>query len=236
MRRAAPAALAALAALLGAAPATADERIRAETRDRYANPDVTIDPGERVTFYNGDVFGDHTVTSTATGANGRPLFDSGSIGTGREAPVEGAQFLGPGRYPYLCTLHSYMTGTITVTGTGAPPPRPADSTPARVFVAITTGSLPTVLRTTRLPVRLYADEAGTVRLAASIRAGGRTLGFGAATLTLPGAGPRTASLRVPYATRRLLAQRRLVTVALTAQATDRAGNASAASTRRTLRR
>ncbi|HVE69605.1 MAG TPA: hypothetical protein VNB64_13590 [Solirubrobacteraceae bacterium] len=234
MRRAAPAALAAL--LLAAAPAAADERIRAETRDRYANPDVTIDPGERVTFFNGDLIDDHGVTSTALGANGRPLFDSGIIGPGREAIVEGVQFLAPGRYAYLCTAHSFMTGTITVAGTGAPPPRPADSTPARVSVGVTTGNLATVLRTGRLPTRLVSDEAATVRLAATTRSSGRVVALGSATVTLAGGGTRVTSLRLPLASRRALSRRRAVGVSLTAQATDRAGNASAASTRRTLRR
>ncbi|MDQ4041727.1 MAG: hypothetical protein M3141_08250, partial [Actinomycetota bacterium] len=76
MRRAAAAALV-LAGLAAAAPALADERISAQTRDRYANPDVTIDQGERLTFFNGDLLDDHSVTATASNAANRPLFDSG---------------------------------------------------------------------------------------------------------------------------------------------------------------
>ena len=216
--------------------AQADERIRAETRNRYANPAVTIDQGERLTFFNGDLLEDHSVTASARDAAGRPVFDSGVIGPGREAAVEGAQFLAPGAYYYLCTVHPFMTGTVTVTGAGAPAPRPADAVPARVGVSIASGNLAAVLRTGRLPVRARADEAATVRLVATSRVGRRTLTLGSATVRLAGAGSRGASLRLTARARRALRERTRVTVSLTGQARDRAGNASAASARRTLRR
>jgi plastocyanin len=234
VRRAAPAAL--LLAVVAAAPAAADERIRAETRDRYSNPDVTIDQGERLTFFNGDLLDDHGVTATTDGPNGRPLFDSGVIGPGREAVVEGAQFLAPGRYPYLCTLHPFMTGTVTVTGAGARALPPADAVPARLTVTVGTGSLERVLREGRLPARARTDEAATVRLLASTRLGRRTVSLGSATVAFPGQGSRGATIRLTAAARRTLRGRRRVDVSLTGQATDRAGNASAASARRTLRR
>lgn len=234
MRRAAAAALL-LAGLAAAAPALADERISAQTRDRYANPDVTIDQGERLTFFNGDLLDDHSVTATASAAN-RPLFDSGVIGPGQEAVVEGAQFLAPGTYAYYCTLHPFMTGSVTVTGAGAPAPRPSDATPARLSVSIATGSLSALLRKRRLPVRARVDEAATVRLVASARIGRRTVTLASGAVTLAAAGSRATSLRLRPAARRALAGRRSVGVALTGQATDRAGNASAATARRTLRR
>ncbi len=235
MRRAAAAALL-VAGLATAAPAAADERISAQTRDQYVNPDVTIDQGERLTFFNGDLLDDHSVTATASNAANRPLFDSGVIGPGQEAVVEGAQFLGPGRYPYYCTLHPFMTGSVTVTGAGAPAPRPADTTPARLGVSIATGSLTALLRTRRLPVRARADEAATVRLVASARIGRRTVTLATGAVTLTAAGSRATSLRLRPAARRALAGRRSIGVVLTGQATDRAGNSSAATARRTLRR
>jgi plastocyanin len=235
VRRAAIAAVAG-AALIAAAPAGADERIQAQTRDRYGNPDVTIDQGERLMFFNGDLLDDLGVTATAHGPNGRPLFDSGNIGPGQEAVVEGAQFLTPGRYEFYCTIHSFMTGTVTVTGAGAPAPPRADATPAKVGVIVGTGSLDSVLRTGRLPARARADEASTVRLVASTRVSGRTVTLGSATVTLSGAATRSVSIAVGAAARRALARARSVSVSLTGKATDRAGNASAATTRRTLRR
>ena len=234
MRRAALASLA--VALVAAAPAAADEQIRAETRDRYANPSVTIDQGERLTFFNGDLLDDHSVTATGNRPDGRALFDSGLIGPGREAVVEGAQFLGPGSYPYYCTLHPFMTGTVTVTGSGAPAPVPADSTPAKLAVTIATGGLPAVQRTGKLPVRARADEAATVRLTATTRLARRTVTLGSATVTLAGAGSRAGSIILTRAAKRALRGRRSVAVSLTGQAMDRAGNASAATARRTLRR
>jgi len=47
----------------------------------------------------------HTVTSS-TG-----LFDSGNISSGG---VYSRQFTATGTYPYVCTIHAGMTGTVTV--------------------------------------------------------------------------------------------------------------------------
>src|SRR5205823_155887 len=133
-RAAAIAALGATATLAASAPAAADQRISASPRDQYANPTVTIDQGERVTFFNGDVLDEHSVTATTAGPDGRPLFDSGVIQPGAEVPVVGVQSLTAGTYEFFCTVHHFMRGTITVTGTGTPVPRPPDTTPARPTV------------------------------------------------------------------------------------------------------
>lgn len=55
----------------------------------------------------------HTVTHDGCKEGGLCLFDSGSI------PPAGAyeiQALPPGQYPYHCTLHPIMRGTLIVTG------------------------------------------------------------------------------------------------------------------------
>lgn len=66
--------------------------------------EVTVTAGDAITFTNGDAQA-HTATADAGG------FDSGSIAAGEPATVEVAQ---PGRYPYHCSFHPFMTGTVIV--------------------------------------------------------------------------------------------------------------------------
>jgi plastocyanin len=66
---------------------------------------ITVTPGATVTVTNGDSVA-HTVTSK-TGA-----FDTGDIQAGQSKT-----FTAPnkaGSYPYICTIHQYMAGTLTV--------------------------------------------------------------------------------------------------------------------------
>ncbi|MFT6531462.1 MAG: plastocyanin [Limimaricola cinnabarinus] len=65
---------------------------------------LTIAAGDMVIFTNADL-APHTATSE-TG-----LFDSGRLGRGQSVRMS---FATPGTYPYLCTLHPKMRGTITV--------------------------------------------------------------------------------------------------------------------------
>ncbi len=69
---------------------------------------LTVKAGATVTVVNDDSTA-HTLTDKATGK-----FDTGSIdgggGTGTfTAPSE------PGKYPFGCTIHPEMAGTLTVT-------------------------------------------------------------------------------------------------------------------------
>ena len=66
---------------------------------------ITVAPGATVTVTNRDSVA-HTVTSTSGG------FDTGDIQAGQSKT-----FTAPnkaGTYPYICTIHQYMTGTLTV--------------------------------------------------------------------------------------------------------------------------
>jgi plastocyanin len=66
----------------------------------------------------------HNVTSTQTGPDGNPLFKSATISSGT-TPVNGTQFLGPGDYPFFCTVHGpSMSGTLHVNAAGTPQARP----------------------------------------------------------------------------------------------------------------
>lgn len=66
---------------------------------------VTVQVGQAVTWTNQDDTA-HTVTSKESG----PL-DSGDLAGGE---MYESTFDTPGSYPYLCTIHPYMTGTVEV--------------------------------------------------------------------------------------------------------------------------
>ena len=71
---------------------------------------ATVLPGERVMVKNDDSVV-HTLTSTATTAT-HPLFDTGDIQSGSLG-----SFIAPmraGTYPYVCSVHNFMTGQIIV--------------------------------------------------------------------------------------------------------------------------
>ncbi len=71
----------------------------------YVPAALTIAAGDEVVFTNRDL-APHTVTSE-TG-----LFDSGRFGMGQSVRMS---FASPGTYPYLCTIHPRMRGSISVT-------------------------------------------------------------------------------------------------------------------------
>lgn len=71
----------------------------------YAPMALTVSPGQRVTVVNHDSTA-HTLTADDKS------FDTGSIAPGRSgtftAPTK------PGSYSYICTIHQFMHGTVTV--------------------------------------------------------------------------------------------------------------------------
>jgi plastocyanin len=71
----------------------------------FSPASITVAPGATVTVTNSDSVA-HTVTSKTGG------FDTGDIQAGQSQT-----FTAPnkaGSYPYICTIHQYMTGTLTV--------------------------------------------------------------------------------------------------------------------------
>jgi plastocyanin len=68
---------------------------------------MTVSPGERITVTNKDSV-THTLTSTTM------KFNTGDIASGRTAVITAPSR--PGRYPYYCMIHQYMTGTLVVKG------------------------------------------------------------------------------------------------------------------------
>ncbi|MEU1349146.1 cupredoxin domain-containing protein [Streptomyces sp. NPDC005795] len=67
---------------------------------------LTVTPGTRVTVINKDA-ATHTVTAT-----GDKAFDTGEVKSGQtvtfDAPAR------PGSYPYICTIHPMMHGSLAV--------------------------------------------------------------------------------------------------------------------------
>jgi plastocyanin len=76
---------------------------------RFSPADITIKAGTTVVWTNQDSTA-HTVTSGTRDAP-TDLFDSGDVGNGETFSFT---FATPGVYPYHCTPHQGMDGTITV--------------------------------------------------------------------------------------------------------------------------
>src|SRR2546425_9764814 len=108
------------APLLASAPARAVDQNVTIVSFAYQPADVSISLNERVTWFNqsGDT---HTVTSDTQ------TFDSGSI-----PPYGGGYqllFQRSGTFPYHCSIHPQMRGTVRVGGGGPTPPPPVTTTP-----------------------------------------------------------------------------------------------------------
>jgi plastocyanin len=71
------------------------------------NPDsLTVAPGQTVTVLNNDSTA-HTLTASAGKA-----FDTGTISPGNSGSFTAPT--APGSYPYTCTIHPFMHGTLIV--------------------------------------------------------------------------------------------------------------------------
>jgi plastocyanin len=115
----------AMAACGGSSPTTSTtttgNQVHATAALQFTPSNLTIAPGESVTFVFGSVA--HTVAFDAV--NGAPT----SIG-GENANVSIARtFPTAGVYPYHCTIHPSMTGSIQVGVTSVEPPPPPPPPP-----------------------------------------------------------------------------------------------------------
>jgi plastocyanin len=230
----------AVAGALAAAPALADQTVTAgPVPNTFATTDVTIDQGEALLFQNSDRTAMHDVTSEKKGGDGKPLFESETIESGKTSPVKGVEFLTTGDYGFYCSVHPFMTGTVHVTANGTPKPRtpdnpapnPADTTPPTAGVTILDSSIAKVLKRGTLMVRLSSDEPSRFKLTA--KSGKTTIAAG--TSVLKGT-KRNASISLTKAGKKLLQQAKAATVKLTAQVNDAANNKSAATASRKLKR
>jgi plastocyanin len=80
----------------------------------YEPSPLTVKVGDTIAVENKDI-APHTVTNgkDATDPNMGKLFDTSIINAGDSAEIVAAD-LDPGEYAYFCSVHPYMTGTLTV--------------------------------------------------------------------------------------------------------------------------
>ena len=117
--------IASLPATVGATPAR--ERATEATPltavgFQFVPPIVVMDQGDMMYFTNRDA-APHDVTSTQTRPTGEPLFRSPVASNGSTVLVGGSNNLPAGEYPFICSIHPSMMGTLRV-GTSAPVPVP----------------------------------------------------------------------------------------------------------------
>jgi plastocyanin len=227
LRITAPAAAIAFA-LLAVVPAQADQQITAAAIDRYVNTEVTIAPGERLTFHSTDPIAQHNVTARDNGDNGLPLFSSATIGNGDTAPVNGTDKLGAGSYAFFCTIHpTLMNGTLTVSGDAVP----LDTTAPVVSARVDSSGLRALEQRKAMLLTLSSSEAVTVNV--TVRAFDTTLAKRSVSL---GAGATAVALKLTAAGLRGIRKRSRVNVAVSLSATDGSGNVGTGSGKRTLKR
>lgn len=113
MRRLAVALACAGAALSGAPASAAAPAYVSTVNSLYVPGDVTVVQGGTLTLVNGENIAHDVVSSDVE--DGSPLFQSSVVlGVGATAEVRRVPTLTPGIYPFFCSVHEYMRGTLTV--------------------------------------------------------------------------------------------------------------------------
>ena len=234
--RARTGALIALAMLACAPAALADETVYAVPVDSYSSSVITIDQGEALLFRNLDLNRHDLVSKQQVG--GKPLFSTPLLSTGGEALVQGVQQLGGGNYPFFCTIHNYMTGTLTVTGAGSPSPAPApsDTTPPSVSIKVLDSSVSKVVKSGKLRVEVTTNESGNVTLSATMRKGKKTVTIANGAKGFARPGKATVSMALTKSGRSALKGRKSAAVSVSGHAQDGSGNTGHGSAKRTLKR
>jgi plastocyanin len=232
------------------AAAQADQTILAAPPTQYIAGDISISQGEKVSFTNLDTV-THDVTAKAVGADGKPLFGSAHTDPVGSQPVAGTEYLTTGSYQYFCSIHPYMIGTITVTSSGTPAPRPggppppggSGPAPAQQASSSATGGAPAVhlsvldarlaavRRHGALRVRVSADQPATIAIAA--RSGKTVVATGTARLSQ--AGSSDVALKLTAAGTKLVKRAHALTLSVLARAAGAAASSSTAAATKTLR-
>jgi plastocyanin len=210
---------------LGASPASASAPIRSSvTCCTFDSQSYTINPGEVANFVNqtaGTV--PHNVTASQKGPDGAPLFISSTI-TGGNTNVNGTQYLGPGSYHFICTIHSGMESDLVVAGNGTPVARP------QISLKIVSSKLAKVRRSGTLKVRVTA-QTDSANIGLSAKKGTKTLTKSSGGLNLSAGASQIVSLHLTKSGKRALSGIAKATVKATGTV-DFGANATA---KRTLR-
>lgn len=224
-------------AVLAAAPAAhADETVYAVPVDRYSSSVITIDQGEALFFRNLDANRHDLVSKDQAG--GKPIFSTPLLTTGGEAVVQGVQQLKGGNYQFFCTVHTYMTGTLTVTGAGTPTPPPSggDTTAPTVSVKVLDSSVSKVVKNKKLRVEVTSNEAGNATLTATMRQGKKTLTIAKGARGFARAGKATVAMALTKAGQKALKGKKSAAIQVDAHVADGAGNSGRGTGKRTLKR
>jgi plastocyanin len=233
-------ALAALALAPAAAPA--DTTITAQTVWHFDAMSYTLTQGGKLTFANMDQLspGPHNVTAQQNGSDGKPLFSTPSITNGQTAPVPGASALAPGSYPFLCTVHPFMTATLVVSaapGGGSPQPQPQPQpAPDARAPAVTASIASASLRAKSFKVRVASDEDAALKLRMIAGVGRRTVLVGTPSGKVSAGVPTTVVVHVSARARKALRTARKATLRVGVEARDAAGNVGGATAKRVLAR
>lgn len=209
-------AVAAVSLIAPAGAGAAERVIAGPAPSSYSppNPQVELDAGEALTFFNADYSARHDVTSVDQGAAGRPLFASATVGFGSEVPVVGAESLSAGSYDFICSIHPYMKGTVTVRGAVD---RRAPTLSARALDK----KIAAVLRAGKLRLEAKVDEAATLRVVATAGRGGAKVASGQRKVS---SGTGRVAAKLTAKGRRLLEKADRVRLHITLRAEDAAGN------------
>ncbi len=111
------------------------------------------DQGEIPDFINpADSDAPHNVTSEGSGPDKGPIFESQTIFGGASSPINGAQYLGAGSYPFVCTIHTGMSGDLVVEDKGTPAARPS------LRLSIPSQSLKKIKKSGKVKVKVKASS------------------------------------------------------------------------------
>jgi plastocyanin len=156
----------------------------------YSKSTFTIDAGQDATFHNETPGVPHSMTAASKGPDHKRLFNSGITSSGKQAAVNGTQYLAPGTYHFFCLVHGpSMSANLVVSGSGAPVARP------EIEVKVLSRKIHAVVRSRRLKVRVSAvTESQNVELSAA--KGLVKLGAPKSGINLAAGSSRTVKLNV----------------------------------------
>jgi plastocyanin len=132
----------------------------------FTPPTTTVHVGDTITWTN-----DGPSSHTATAKDGS--FNTGTLSKGQSASHT---FTKPGTYAYVCTIHPFMHGTITVLAAAATAPAPSTTTSSP---SPTTTSAPSPSTSTSTNTSTTASATATANTTAT------TAGAATAKPTLP---------------------------------------------------
>ena len=104
----------------------------------YSPRSVSLEHGAVIKLVNKDTMA-HSVTSVAVDKEGDPLFDV-VVAAGTTGTLVVPATLAAGKYPFYCSFHPNMQGTLVVTGEGGDAPEPPKFEQALRIPEVLTGS------------------------------------------------------------------------------------------------